>query len=68
MNEQKRMVEKMLMVGCAKNGYISVKAVIKKTGWKKQKVLALGRLLIKERIFSEIVYSQWARNAKGYSL
>ena len=68
MNEQKRLVEKMLMVGCAKNGYVSVKAVIKKTGWKKQKVLALGRLLMKERIFSEMVYSHWTRNVKGYSL
>ena len=52
LHTRKRNCEKSIMLSCAKRGYVSVKAVERKTLWTKQKIIALGQLLMEDEIFT----------------
>ena len=68
MNEKKRIIEKALVVSCAKNGYVSIKSIMRKTGWTRQKALAFGKALVEDGVFGKAVYSLWLKGVKGYYL
>lgn len=54
MNTTKWLVRKMYLLSCAKKGYISIDKAVKKLGWSKPKVVAVGCLLAKDDILEKV--------------
>lgn len=48
--QEKNILRGMCLLSCAKNGYISIKKATKKLGWSKQKIVAVGNLLVENNI------------------
>lgn len=44
--QEKNILRSICLLSCAKNGYISIKKAEKKLGWNKQKIVAVGNLLV----------------------
>lgn len=53
---EKNLLRGVLLLSCAKNGYISIKKASKKLGWYKHKVVAVGNLLVEQGILSKNYY------------
>lgn len=60
--QEKNIYRGMCLLSCAKNGYISIKKAEKKLGWDKQKIVAVGNLLVAEGILEKDRYTDY----KGY--
>lgn len=55
--ELKNLLRGICLLSCAKKGYISIKKASKKLGWNKQKVVAVGNLLVEHGILTKNRYA-----------
>ena len=72
-HEEKYIMRYILLLSCAKKGYISIKKAIHKLDWSKQKVLAVGQSLcdkgVLEKDFTKgLLHSEYANKLIGYHL
>lgn len=65
-SQKQREYEKILVLSCVKNGQVLFKDIIKKTGWTKQKAIALCRLLVQDGILEEKIYCFCSDKIKGF--
>jgi hypothetical protein len=63
---KQREYEKILVLSCVKNGRVLFKHIIKKTGWTKQKAIALCHLLVEDGILEEKDYCIFSDKVKGF--
>lgn len=54
---EKNLLRGVLLLSCAKNGYISIKKASKKLGWERHKVAAVGNLLVEQGILIKDRYT-----------
>ena len=64
--QKQREYEKILVLSCVKNGRVLFKDIIKKTGWTKQKAVALCRWLAQDGILEEKIYCFFSNKVKGF--
>jgi hypothetical protein len=64
--QKQREYEKTLVLSCVKNGRVLFKDIIKKTGWSKQKAVALCYLLTQDGILGEKSYCFCRNKFKGF--
>lgn len=55
--QEKNILRSVCLLSCAKNGYISIKKAEKKLGWKKQKIIAVGNLLVEKGVLAKDRYT-----------
>jgi hypothetical protein len=51
--EERLNIRYLLLLSCAKNGYISIKRASRKLDWSKQKVIAVGQLLCEKGVLTK---------------
>ena len=64
--QKQREYEKILVLSCVKKGRVLFKDVVKKTGWRKQKAIALCHWLVKDGILEEKAYCVFSDKVKGF--
>lgn len=71
--EEKEIMRNMLLLSCAKKGYISIKKASRKLGWTKQKVFAVGHLLCEKGALTKVCVEdcykgEYINRVVGYNL
>lgn len=64
--QKQREYEKILVLSSVRKGRVLFKDVIKKTGWSKQKVVALCHWLVRDGILEEKNYCVFSNKVKGF--
>ena len=59
--EEKTIMRHILLLSCAKNGYISIKKASRKLDWSKQKVAAVGQTLCEKGVLTKIYEEDYIR-------
>lgn len=55
--QEKHLLRSVCLLSCAKNGYISIKKAERKLGWNKQKIIAVGNLLVERGVLEKDRYT-----------
>ena len=63
---KQREYEKVLALSCVKKGRVLFNDIVKKTGWTKQKAIALCQLLVLDGILEEKDYCLFSDKVKGF--
>ena len=63
---KQREYEKVLVLSCCKKGRVLFKNIVKKTGWPKQKAIALCHWLVQDGILEEKDYCVFSDKVKGF--